>query len=685
MSDIFTSPFETRTGRPVEQIYTDKPAGLLDVGVASFMTEIEPKLDYYSKELGIPRENIGVVDGNIVYRDPQTGKMQSVESGFTRGIVKGTAEAFPAMTGLLGTALTLPTASPPLIAAGGTLGAMGGQSLREAFTGTALEPSGVSRIGFTGAFDLSLALAGSLIAKGLTKAASTEAATMLKRELSSGTKTAADALAKVLSEINQKYNTNIILTPAELTGSAGLRAQQVALGNLPQTSEPMASFAAQRGEEALKAQAGLMEEIAPIFRGADVAGEEITGASKSALDLLSKQRTAAGKPYYESAFYRPVFDSQGQEIAQQPVVVSIKEFDDQITKLIDDMPVIAAPLRRIKQAYSKRGTDLDLEFVQKNIKEVLDYTIENTKTPTGATAPSLVELKNTLIKSLDTQAPQYALARDMWAEMSSPITMAQGGALPALAKAKPKDFYLSGRRFLLGTSPEATKQARNLILKTPDGKRKWDAFIRGGLENIWDVSLNQTRTALSRPEMQAAKAATSYWQTLKGNTSNYKTLKEALDPQQFKALDNLLDVFSATGRAVNLNSTTAGQKEALDALKTLGLSGEILRLIPAPYRALGAASDAVERSLVNKTLDDIMSVITNKGSVEELAKITAGTRGIINQKNMAIVSKAVEGALRGTAGAMYSPSDIPIETDLKKTMETNDDKTNGYVSPFDRF
>ena len=62
------SPFsQGATATPQAGLLTDevkvgKPsggAGLLDVGIASIMPDLESKISYYSQELGVPRERFG--------------------------------------------------------------------------------------------------------------------------------------------------------------------------------------------------------------------------------------------------------------------------------------------------------------------------------------------------------------------------------------------------------------------------------------------------------------------------------------------------------------------------------------------------------------------------------------------------------------------------------------------------
>ena len=100
------------------------------------------------------------------------------------------------------------------------------KQLREALAGTALKSEGLTRMVTEGAIDLGANVAGLLIGKGVNRALASDAAKTMRQEISRRGGDVATALSSTLARVNEKYGTNIILTPAEITGAADLRTAQ---------------------------------------------------------------------------------------------------------------------------------------------------------------------------------------------------------------------------------------------------------------------------------------------------------------------------------------------------------------------------------------------------------------------------------------------------------------------------
>ena len=289
-----------------------------------------------------------------------------------------------------------------------------------------------------------------------------------------------------------------------------------------------------------------------------------------------------------------------------------------------------------------------------------------------------------MLNSLDEQVPQYANARAVWGDLSDPVTAVQGGSLAAIANKKPKDFYDVGRLFLTKDSPASIARAREQIMKVDGGEEKWNAALRGALESVWEQSSRQFKSGVGRPEMLEGQAAISFWATMKGNKGQLARLKAAMTPDQFKALNNLLDVFEATGRAYNYNSTTVAQQMGRDALEQSGVgAGTLLPYVTAPYRVFGASSDAIARGVRNKNLDTLVDVITRSDSVEELMKIQKGQGGFFNPRNVSIASRALVGTARLVGGMGMGYRDMPESPSDVLPINGNSGQNKGFISPFD--
>lgn len=694
MSNGFVSPFKAGPTPSQSLLAEEEPmgpasagAGLLDVAAASVMPDVESKIGYYSRSMGIPRERFGVRQGQIVYRRDD-GVIQPVEAGTARQVMSGVGATIPAITGTVGALVGSPL-GPYGMALGGTLGAMGGQSLREGIAGTPLRSQltgpAARRVLTEGAIDFGANVFGALVGKGINRALATEAAKTMSREIARQGSNVSKALESTLKQINQKYGTNIILTPAEITGAAGLRGTQMALASDPKTSETMAQFYGERAGEVGRAVKGFMEEISPAV-DRDVAGQQLVDVAGEAIAVTRAERSAAARPMYQSAFNVQTLDDAGEVISSTPRMVNIGDFDKSLNALVADYPFLKTQLTKIKNVYKNR-TNLPLEFVQNNIKEALDDVISSTKVKKPKAAQKAIELQKQLLSSLDQQVPQYAQARALWGDLSSEITAIEGGSLPRIANKNPRDFYDAGRLFLTKDSPASIRRAKEQILKVEGGQEKWDAAIRGGLESIWEQATRQYKSGLGRPEMLEGQAALNFWATLKGNKAQLSRMQAALSPDQFKALNNLLNVFEATGRAYNFNSTTQAQQLGSEALKQAGQVGSVLKFVTAPYRVLGASSDAIEQGIINANLDALAKVITSPNAVDELLKIKAGKGGgYFNPRNTMVVSRVLAGAGRYGAEVMgdYPEMAIPADAPTAQSVPTQTiaPQTGQFISPF---
>lgn len=610
-------------------------AGLLDVAVASLARDPQARIGYYSRQMGIPPEQFGVQGGQIFYETPE-GR-QAVEPGIARGIARGVGESFAPVGGAIGAIAGLPTAVGSLGL--GTVGAGAGEALRQSLAlGVMGEPISPMRVAGEAAIDAGSTLAGLLVGKGVSRAAATRYGSMLRSEMGKRGGQIAEALKFTLDDLNTRYGTDIRLTPGELTNSAILRSQQMALGADPRTGERLAQFYATRGQELEKAQAGLMEEIAPGFLGREEAGQQLAKVSDQAFNVIRRERSTVAAPYYSKAF------EAGRS-------VDISGFDAQVRQLAEDFPPLAGALTKLRKDYEKMG-EISLENVQNVIKEPLDDLISGMyRKGRNKAGNRLKELQNSLLASMDEQVPQYAKAREIWGDLSGDVDIAIGGALPRLAKTESRDFYDVGRRFLTSSDPATIKRARDAILKIPGGKEKWDNAVRGALEGVWESSMREFKSGVSRADTQAAVGALSYWAKLMGNKEQAARLKAALDPDQFRALSNFLKVAEATGRALNFNSTTVGQGLGREALEqSVGAQGGAIALMLAPHRIPGAASEAASRGIRNANLDLLADAITRTDSVDELLKLSVGAGGRwYNPRNVMIVSKVVNTGLQSTA------------------------------------
>ena len=637
MSNGLLSGYSPTQSRALDFIETgtQDAAPVSTVAGASIIQDPAARMRYYSSQMGIPLERFGVKDGRIVYRTDR-GTLQAVDPGPLRSFVKGAGGSFPAMGGAFGTVLGVPFGPPGMIA-GGTTGAMTGQFLREAAAkGMAGQEISPVRIGVEGAIDLGASLAGLFIGKGLTRAAARDAAAMFDRAIKKTGATAATALRETLDTVNRTYGTNIKITPAELTGDAGLIAIQKALAGDPRTAETMAEFAAERGGQFGIAVSQALEGIAPGAPAREVAGAQLSEAAEQSMVNMAKARSAAGGPAYTKAF------EAGAEV---DVSGFVKVLQDALAKnprlgpkLRSTLKFIADPVKNdAGQVVSYRPkSGISLEFVQDNVKEVIDDYIR----VGGKQGMKFREIQGALLQAMDQQVPEYAAARKMWGDLSRPIDDIEGGLIPMLANKNIRDFEYLGGRFLKNSSPSAIAQARENIFKVDGGEQIWNGFIRGSLETTWEAATKLRQGEVSRPDLGAGMAPVRFWADF-GQGEGYKRLKAALSPDQMQAMGNLLEVMKATSRAIYTGTDTAAKESAKETLEKTGGAGAV-QFAAAPWAIPGALQRATGRQLANANVRKLADIITNEGSVEALKEISAGKGGgFFNEQNLIILGRAL--------------------------------------------
>ena len=627
---------------------TSGAASVPTVAAASLIQDPEARIRYYAEKMGIPKERFGIADGNIVYQTPD-GKLQRVSPGFMREIAKGLGPSFPAVGSALGTipgllmaATPAAPAAIPTAIAGGTTGAMTGQYARELLAkqmaGQKISPT---RVATEGAIDLGASLAGALIGKGLTRAAATRAAEQFRQALRSGAGDAAQALRDTLARVNAQYGTRITLTPAELTGSADLIAAQKALTGDPRTGETMAQFAKERGEEIGVATSQMLESLAPRAGTPEATGRALAEASGQAVTQLSKQRAAQAAPAYAAAW-------------EAGSTVNLKPFDDALMETAESFQPLKGTLKRIRGNYTKPvktdgvtspaiRDDVNLEYVQDNIKEVLDDEISVAiRAGANKKAMRLQELQGKLLQSLDAQVPEYAGARKVWGDLSRPIDEVEAGILPILANKNIKDFEYMGARFLTTSSPAAIKQAKENILKVEGGEAVWNATLRGALEREWEKAKDIPMSYMSRPDLVAARAPSVFWSRMVGKKEQLDRVKAAMSPQQAEAFDNLTKVMEAASRAMYTGSDTAAKESAKEMLEQSTMAGTAMKYALAPWAIPGAMKDAAGRAMSDANIKKLASVLTQSDAVEALAALRAGQGGKwFNERNMMIAGRTL--------------------------------------------
>ena len=607
-----------------------------DVGVASFANDPQSRLRYYANEMGVPESELAVSNGNIFARG-EDGRYYNIEAGTMNQIAKGLGPSMPAVGGAIGGILGMPL-GPAGAAGGGITGAASGQGAREALSSLIMdqEPSG-GRIVFEAGLDLASTVAGLLVGKGLTKAAATKAGKELNSMLSSGGMAAMDALEEVLKRVNTEYGTNIRLTPAELSNFYKNRA-----------GESDAAFGGMLNKE-------FGPDVSP-----DVAGGRLVQNAQQAEKQLTKDVSDQGSPLYTRAFAEA--EAKGG-VNIKPVVDFMLETERKFPSAADGIKQLRDMVMTVEQRNTPSGVvdhvkyENNLEVLQDGVKETLDDLISAAVTSgKGKLASRYMKIKNKLLSELDTQVPSYGVARQNWTKLMSEKGLAEGGMIPSLAGKKLKDFEEMGRLFFSGSSPSEIGRVRQSILKTDAGAENWNGVLRGYLDQQWSKAGRVYKSQLSDPTKAGVIQPLTFWADMVGDARQMARLKSAMTTTQWEAFKRLADVFEATGRASNFNSTTVRQSAGKEMLEPASWGGEIAKTVVNfnPLSILSRAQEGVQKIINEGNVSRIVDVLTNGESIKELLKIS--TQNTSRDKAALIAAKALNIA-RTQGEAHYGPED----------------------------
>ena len=649
-------------------------ASLGDVAVASLAEDPQAQIRWYSQQMGIPQERFGVVEGQIVYATPE-GQLQAVSPGFMRGIATGAGPALPAVGGALGTigGLTLGAPSGPgaaaTAAAGGIAGATAGQTARDVLAQQLMgQPLSAWRPTREAAFDLGATVAGLAVAKGYSRVLATRAAKEVNRLIRQEGRLAMDAVQEALQNINKRYKTDIRLTPAEISNAAPLRAQQMAMESRPVTSQQLEDFYASRAGQTEKTMQGFLSEVSPSI-SPEAAGEGLQQASAAALKNIQRERMLKGSPFYQKAF------RTAPSIDLNPVITKLDEtykmagkpLKAALTRLRREMlvPATDATGEPIRDAKGRQMMTLidDLELIQNRVKETLDDEIDVAmRAGRSKAANRLMQVKDSLLTTLDKASPEFRKARALWGDLSGPVTKAEGGVLPQLAGKTAKDFEYMGSRFLSQGSPSEIARARKAILAVPNGGASWDAAIKGYLGQRWEQAGRVFKSKLARPSLAKAAQPAAFWAEMIGNPEQARRLRSAMSARQWEGFKRLMRVFEATGRATNYNSTTAAQQQAQQMLDATGKGSALFKSAVNPFGVPRRVADWADEMVTEANLRRLVDVITTSDSIDELLKINV--QNAARDRNMILVAKAFNLA---RAEAISRPDitrlpDVPLES-----------------------
>lgn len=577
---------------------------------ASMVDDPKTKLRIFAKDRfpNLPENEAisryGIVDGEILYVD-EDGKVKSETSSGAKNFGAGMVANTPAIVGgVVGSALGV-AGGPPGILAGGALGAAGGKGFSKAAANLMFdEPQSVSGnvkdMATEALFEAGGNLLGLTFAKFLTKGSA--------RDIAKLNPQAVDEITRKAKQIGVDLNV------PQRTNLPSSKAKFDVLASMPTSRDIIAESSqrqAKQAEQAAESFIGMVSKVADVDEAGSIARE----GAKKVIAKLTQERSQAARPLYQKAFseFQEFSEDHLTRLAQLRQSPSFRDAERVATRLLqDDLATMGA--KEMPQAGALR----DLHYTKLALDKLIGDSAKGSYSKTSRGA--LIGLKNELLNIMDTASPTYKQARDTFSHMTPNIVSVQDGIISKVAGLKDEQALEAARMvFSDGRSPAAVERMRKL-------------FVMSGLEDDWNALLSShLRETFAKAGQEfatsggAVNQAPKWRAALVGNPRQYRLMEKAMSPPQFKAFNDMMDVFDAMGRTASAGagSQTMTRQEGARLLRDEAGAG-----------AVGQASKLLSPQTVGSRLGEWLQEVRLGNHAERLAEVMTSPDGIRRLKEL---------------------------------------------------
>lgn len=595
---------------PVAVYDPERSASPLAVSKASFLDSPARKIQLFAKERGISPSRYKNIGGRIAYQadsgewlyeEPEGGWMVPFKSArdFASRAAAHVGEALPVGAGMLAGIATAPMMLGGPAGFAGSVGLTGaaqaaGEGVRQAIGAGFGDEADLYQVAKEGAMGTASQLGGGLLGKYAQRVYEAEMLRNIPRAEVARMKAKAPQIAR-LQRLAQQFG--IELTPAELAGSARMKAQQEYLKNVPQSADIMSEFYARRGGQIEGAVGKALGEISPEA-SAEIAGRKVVEASKGAIKGARVARQSEAEPFYKSV------------VNPQSVV------DDAGFAKISSDPFLADEIKRVQSGklFGMEGMEPGSLPVLNQVKIEIDDAIRVATRAGKLNEARLLKGKRDILLGVTDKAfPEYPVARAAFAGKSPAVEKLEEGMVGAVSRIKDvnarkaADMLISGGRI----GPDAAFTARKALEK--QSPEAWQGVKRAWLSAQWG------KAAKAAPEGKGPR----FHKLLFGDPQQQAVLHNVLTPKEYRALSDLTEVLDAT-RAGTIRGPELGARDSPVSALGLGMLGDAGALVSI-FRALRPANKA---RVIGKNAQRLAEVITSpRGAaiLSDLRQIEPGT------------------------------------------------------------
>ena len=590
--------------RPVEQESSGAPFGTMVK--AAMVDEPQTKMRIYARAR-FPQlsekdalDRYGVMNGEIVYLDAD-GKIKKESpsglGGFFKELGASMIGQAPSVIGGTVGAIAGAPAGPVGAAGGAVLGAAGGKGISQVIANTVYdEPQTVggnsAGMALEGATNAAFTYAGSKLSKAIAERA-------LARDISKLNRTDADAL------IAKARGMGIDLNAAQASNLPSLKGRYEVLGRFEPSMDIIDASRVSQGNQAADAAGSFMGLISPASGSPQVAGANARTGAEKILGRIAEDRSTAARPLYEKALSQVIPNTE--ELSS---IANVDQFKKAVERGMKIAAAERSPLTEIQDAtgaWSMRGlhyAKLGLDEMIGNARQEGIGSVER-----GA----LIQLKNALLKEMDTAAPTYARARSVYGHFMPTLKANRDGFLGAIADMGDTDLNKVAKDvFNASNSPEDIRKLRSMFFRYDQGD-KWNGMLKSFMQDTFENAGREFKSGAGGIRGQAA----SWRAAMAGNPKQLEVMRASMTEPQFKGFVDMMEVFSALGRVTGQGgSPTMPLMEAAKQMR-----GEAMGVIPKALQPRQTVIDWLTEARLGKHAEEMARVMTSPDGLKQLKQL----------------------------------------------------------------
>lgn len=601
-ADTLLGPSQPRIAQFQQEAIED-PRFFIDrstIAKMSLARDPESQLRSISQDEGIPLEQLGMLDGRPVLKDPQGQQFALIPSGIN---TRSAATLFGELPATLGG--TLGAVSGGF--AGGALGTSIGESARQLMSNLVTgERLSVDESLLNQSIEQGFNLASEGIGRGVAKAFNIGRTSKIGKMMDPRRTASAN---KIIAKANRFGINN--LTPAEATELQSLRTLEKVLQRTGGGSdEVIQDFLSIRNVEIEDAVVNLMDDIS-VEGSAVQAGRQVRTAAQEALQEAQEQLQSQAGPLYQSAF------QSGQPIDISDTLKTIKGIqraNPTGSKLRAAMNKVERLLTFTRKDSTKKLPRTQLELLH-NAKIEIDRMLGQfgDDSLSKAQKVQLAKVKGSLREALKTNS-DYAQAIGIYEEGMPAVTQLSDSLVGVLGDVKDTSLHtVSNKIFDPGLADASTvKQVRKVIqAQNPEA---WDAIVRSKLQREW-FNISEAATASASPR------GAMFRKRIFGSKAKQKMWEAALTPDQFRTVSDLMDVLERTGKVFSTSeSITFFAQEMAKDLKGNNAATAFFSLL-SPQEVGTKIAGHIQSVLDGKHAANLARIVTSPDGLAQIAKL----------------------------------------------------------------